>query len=98
MLLRIVEDTRTLLSIETTHPALQSFATAPFSQRIPARGEQVVLTDASTGLHSIYHILQVQHAFGVEATTGAITLLGIDVQVRLVTQQSGFNPLTSGAP
>jgi hypothetical protein len=104
MLLRIVEESRELLAIDTTAAALQRTAgaaeapAAPFSQRVPARGEQVVLTDATTGAQHFYHIVQVQHAMGIDPASGLPTVLGIDVQVRLVTSQSGFNPLTMGAP
>lgn len=98
MLLRIVDDSRELFTIDTSAPARRDVPVPPFAQRVPARGEQVVLWDALTGVQKVYHIVQVQHALGIDPTTGLTDVLSIDVQVRLVTAQSTFNPLTSGAP
>lgn len=93
MRLRIVEEGRELVTVDTEQgrgPVLPSL------QRVPARGEQIVLTDALTGVDRFYHIIQVQHRLGLDPQSGVTDVLGIDVQVRLVQQQSGFNPLTNG--
>jgi hypothetical protein len=98
MLLRITDESRELFRLDASAPSRREAPSAPFAQRVPARGEQVVLTDAATGVQSIYHIIQIQHSLGVDPESGLPDVLGIEVQVRLVTQQSGFNPLASGAP
>ena len=98
MLLRIVEEGRELLTVDTNAPQRRDVPTPPFAQRVPARGEQIVLSDALTGGQHFYHIVQVQHALGIDPQTGLTDVLSIDVQVRIVTSQSTFNPLASGAP
>ena len=97
MLLRIVEEDRELLTLDTRPAAAGRADAAVRATRASTRGAGRAHRPVDRRAELLPYRAGAAR-LGVDPQTGLTDVLGIDVQVRLVTQQSTFNPLASGAP